>query len=475
MPQRVATNPNPNPNPSLTSKVKNPGREAKPNQPVPLGDHITMNYNLHLTQNSSRPRVLESQAADGGGAQAEPYMSVRSAHVRSGNPQTGCGSKGLAIPATVPETPNVPPEAEDVEIPGRGSSGDDKTDPLRSFLIGIEDDPDAKSDESDSGDKDKEPSISSKEDDPPNPVLNHQKRGTKIGPRSRPGITIASLNMRGRQKDRKNKITMVVDWIRTNRIAVLAVQETHLMEESLIDLNEKYRHLKFLGSGLSTSSGGIMFIINESAGTPQDIQFEVIEKGRSGILSLQYGAQEMKIVNVYMPNHKAPQREALIKLRRTLRARRDITDTEFFIMGDWNFVEDKVDRSPQHDNNHRVTNEMNKLKTSLDILDGWRTSNPGSRSFTWEGTFGSEKKKIFSRIDRIYTTRDTWEITNEYKMINCDFSDHDGVAVTVREASAAETGTGEAKLNRNITRHPLFEKEADRLLNKLERKLNKYK
>jgi len=78
------------------------------------------------------------------------------------------------------------------------------------------------------------------------------------------------------------------------------------------------------------------------------------------------------------------------------------------------------------------------------------------------------------RINHIYTTRDTWEITNEYKTINCDFSDHDGVTVTVREASAAETRNGEAKLNRNIMKHPLFKEEADRLLHKLERKLNKY-
>jgi len=103
----------------------------------------------------------------------------------------------------------------------------------------------------------------------------------------------------------------------------------------------------------------------------------------------------MKIINVYMPNHKSPQREALVKLRRTLWAREDIDDTEFFIMGDWNFVEDKADRSPQHDDDLGVTNEMDKLKTSLDLLDSWRTSNPGSRSFTWEGTFGNERKKYF--------------------------------------------------------------------------------
>jgi len=122
----------------------------------------------------------------------------------------------LAIPATVRETPNVPPEAEDVANPGRGSGRDDETDPLRSFLIGMEDDPDDKSDENESEDKNEGTSISSDEDDPPDPVPNHWKRGRANGPKSRPGITIASLNMRGRQKDRKNKMTMVVDWLHTN-------------------------------------------------------------------------------------------------------------------------------------------------------------------------------------------------------------------------------------------------------------------
>jgi len=126
-----------------------------------------MNYNLHLTQNSSRPRALESQAADGGGAKAEPYMSVRSAHVRSGNPRTGYGPKGLAIPATVSKTPNVPPEAEDATNPGGGSGGDDETDPLRSFLFGIEDDPDANSDKKESENEDERLSTSSDDSDTP--------------------------------------------------------------------------------------------------------------------------------------------------------------------------------------------------------------------------------------------------------------------------------------------------------------------
>ena len=262
--------------------------------------------------------------------------------------------------------------------------------------------------------------------------------------------------------------------MRTNRVAILALQETHQMEDSIEELNKRYKNLKFFGSGLSTSSGGIMFVVSDGNGTQPNIGFEWFEKGRTGMLSLDYGDQKLNIVNVYMPNHKVQQKEALVDLRRSLDMKRDIINTELIVLGDWNFVEDRVDRSPQHDNDRRVTGEMAKLKATYDLTDGWRQSNPKARSFTWEGTTGSERKKIFSRIDRIYITRNTWEITNEYRIINCDVSDHNGVAVTIRDASAPEIGKGEAKMNMKILSHPLFRKEADQLLRKLESQLNRY-
>ena len=175
-----------------------------------------------------------------------------------------------------------------------------------------------------------------------------------------------------------------------------------------------------------------------------------------------------------MPNHKLLQKETLRNLRRELKNYQGLKDSELIVMGDWNFVEDKIDRSPQHDDDRGVMREMVKLKTSLDLIDGWRAANPDKRSFSWEGTSGNERKKIFSRLDRIYTSRKTWEITNEYKIINSDVSDHDGVSTTIREATTPDTGKGEPKLNMNIINHPLFKNEADRLLTKLEIQIKKY-
>ena len=309
-------------------------------------------------------------------------------------------------------------------------------------------------------------------------LIEHETRAinrtNKNMPKLRPGIKVTSLNMRGCLKNNKDKLKMVIDWLRINRIAILALQETHLTDEAVEELNEKYEKLKFFGSGLSTSKGGIMFITTDRIGTPKSLTYKTLEQGRSRVLCLDYEGQTLTIVNVYMPNNKPQQKETLQNLCKDLRNHQGIADSELLIVGDWNFMEDKIDRSPQHNDDKGVAREMSRLKMSFDLIDGWRVANPDERRFSWEGMSGNERKKIFSRIDRIYTSRKMWDITNKYKIINCDISDHDGVATTIREASTPEMGKGEAKLNMSIINHPMFRKEADQLINKLEKQIKEY-
>ena len=267
---------------------------------------------------------------------------------------------------------------------------------------------------------------------------------------------------------------MVIDWMCVNHISILALQETHIKTEYIEELNEKYRYLKFYGCSTSTSSRGIMFILSESAGTLNDTNYKSFECGRTGMLSLKYGDQTLNTVNIYMPNDKTYQRETLTNLRRALKNETGIKDSELIVLGDWNFVEDQVDRSPQHADDRGVNREMTKLKTVLDLSDRWRKANPSTRKYTWEGMSGHERKKIFSRIDRIYVSSKVWQATNEYKIINCDMSDHDGTSVMVRDASAPETGSGERKLNLKIMNHKIFRDEVLCLLTKLESQLEKY-
>ena len=139
--------------------------------------------------------MLECQVRDRGGAQEEPYVGVWSAHIRSGNTRTGIGLPGLATPAQVCETPkHVLPEAEDTNSPGRGSRESD-TDPFGSLILEAEESPDEKPYEQESSDN--LTTFSEDESDTPELTNSASHRQNTNKPKDRPGIKIASLNMRG--------------------------------------------------------------------------------------------------------------------------------------------------------------------------------------------------------------------------------------------------------------------------------------
>ena len=263
----------------LARQVQTPARKAKTTTLVPLGNQTIMNYNNNIQPSSGHPDTLMQQVRDGGGALAEPYVSVRSARVRSGNTRTGSGLMGLANPAQVNKTPNhVSRKANDAVFPGRGSreSGLD-TDPdhFGSLNFGGTEAPEDHSARNSSEEEtSKSDSSSSSEEDKPaggNPYrLRHNT------PKKRPGLKIASLNMRGQQKDGKDKMKMVIDWMRMNRIAILALQETHTLNEDLETLNKRFKYVTFYGSGLSTASSGILFLVSDDIGTPTNTEFKNI-------------------------------------------------------------------------------------------------------------------------------------------------------------------------------------------------------
>ena len=318
---------------------------------------------------------------------------------------------GLANPAQVNETPtHISLEADDTDFPGRGlHESNTDPDPFGSLIFrGVEapDDHSTRNLSEKETSETSESSDSSLDDDkdPPESIDFTLQKPNPNKLKKRPGLKIASLNMRGCQKDRKNKMKMVIDWMHMKKILILALQEMHTLNEDIDDLNMKFKQIKIYGSGLSTASRGILFLVSKNIGTPIQTEFKNIINGRIGALKIDYGDQKLNVINIYMPNNKVQQKEMLTNLRRTMRADKDIKNSELIVLGDWNFVEDQVDRNPQHTDKRGVTKEMTKLKASFKLTDGWQKANPDTRSFTWEGVSGNDKKHIFLRIDRIYVS-----------------------------------------------------------------------
>ena len=133
------------------------------------------------------------------------------------------------------------------------------------------------------------------------------------------------------------------------------------------------------------------------------------------------------------------------------------TDKTNIFMGDFNFVEEALDRNniSQHSTakDKQILDEWFEIKNQFELVDTFRTINPTTRRYT----FTAPNKKSRSRIDRIYVTDseigkisrnnfiDTpWE---DHKMFQCDISDE------------TERGPGQWALNTALLKDPSFTEE----------------
>ena len=84
------------------------------------------------------------------------------------------------------------------------------------------------------------------------------------------------------------------------------------------------------------------------------------------------------------------------------------------MLGDFNLVEDSLDRLPCHMDDPNAVAALGNLKANFDLVDGWRRTNPDKRAYTHQHAPNASQ----GRIDRIYISNELlhpateWQITN---------------------------------------------------------------
>ncbi|KZT25978.1 DNase I-like protein, partial [Neolentinus lepideus HHB14362 ss-1] len=259
------------------------------------------------------------------------------------------------------------------------------------------------------------------------PDLYHPPRQTqqptvpkRISRNTRANITIGSLNLNGRHSAALSyspisKWTSVHSAIKNARIGILAVQETHLNEEYTDEIHKLFgKRLMVINShdpDRPTASAGVAFILNREITDTAHTDTRVIIPGRAILLSTTWHTSErFTILNIYAPNDYAQHSEFWHKISAYW------TDNNLpkpdFMVGDFNIVEDPIDRSPPHSDPILATAALRDARISLSLIDAWRTDNPNERLYTF-----SSNLNRFSRIDRIYanpahlTHLTEWSIT----------------------------------------------------------------
>ncbi|EJD46190.1 hypothetical protein AURDEDRAFT_39136, partial [Auricularia subglabra TFB-10046 SS5] len=170
-----------------------------------------------------------------------------------------------------------------------------------------------------------------------------------------------------------------------------------------------------------------------------------------------HGGDHLTIVGVYAPTDKAQNAGMWTTLEEMLHAgnlRPDI------IMGDFNFVEDPIDRYLAGLSAIDSPDSFASLKRSMNVVDGWRTTFPGTIEWTWRNS----ARSAMSRIDRIYLTRPLNVSSREWKVTITGITkdDHSRVQTDITHTNAPEAGPGRWSMREFLTRDKEFMEDVNK-------------
>jgi Reverse transcriptase (RNA-dependent DNA polymerase)/Endonuclease/Exonuclease/phosphatase family len=251
--------------------------------------------------------------------------------------------------------------------------------------------------------------------------VNRRKRNKRNKRRTQASIRIATLNMNGCHTNNENRTTFekwaeINATIKKEKIAILALQETHLDQEAVNNLHSIYKkRFNIHNSGLETAprtSARVAFILNRELINPAKVEIMKLIAGRAIALKIRWKESTTTVINIYAPTRRCDNQSFWKELEsRWERAGLPKPD---FVLGDFNLTEEPIDRSPPRHDNAAAVDALRDMRRKMEIHDQWRHSYSKAREFTYRAT--QNQKQIKSRLDRIYTGKNAGKHTFDWKI-----------------------------------------------------------
>ena len=273
---------------------------------------------------------------------------------------------------------------------------------------------------------------------------------------------IAALNISGLSSD-PNKMTALLQYLKLNMIDVVMLSESHITASQAEQLSSRYPNLGIYTNSPYRNQLGMTAIVLNFAKIPKDSisVYYNDEAGRAlGIRCKIEGSKSFRyILGVYAPNGETDNVEFYnhLALSDGL-ARADI------VLGDFNRVEESIDRCPIRLEDPRVLQALHGMKAVRRLTDGWRETNPDERKYTYNA---SNRLSSSSRIDRIYMTPKAARKSFDWRITPAThISDHDMVSVRYHPRAQVETGKGQWYMNVHHFNKPAFRQAVTDVLSK---------
>ena len=285
-------------------------------------------------------------------------------------------------------------------------------------------------------------------------------------------MTIASLNMRGRYSDNgtTDKWRDINQLMRESKINILTLQEAHLKQEDVDSLHNLFgTRLKILFSqGANHRTAGVATVINKDRSMHENIEEYEMIPGRALLVQTPWqGDLLLTVLNIYAPNNHTESKTFFKELK--LKFETKTYPLPDIMMGDFNIVEDAIDRLPAHGDHEGATQALYNLRSLLGLKDGWRQYNGNDKGYTYL----QKANDIHSRIDRIYATTKILQTSNEWNISTSPINtDHSLVSTKIANLSLPEQGHGWWQMPMFLLRDREFQEKAKKLAKELENNIN---
>ncbi len=266
-------------------------------------------------------------------------------------------------------------------------------------------------------------------------------------------IQIATLNMNGFgnlvRDHASNKWGRIYRTMAEHRLGVLLLQETHLTKERKASIHKmfanKIRILHSENMEAPTQREGVAIVLNSRYLNTAEASATEIIPGRALQVRLPVqGGETRTVLCIYAPTSNGPEeRRAFFKELRQYYESHPNFPRPQLMAGDFNNVEDELDRLPISNASDVSSLELDNLKISLGLMvaDGWRTTYPNTRAFTFHR--GSGRGAVLSRLDRIYVSQNVFENAREWNISESGVNtDHSLVSVQLTTATSPIVGPG---------------------------------
>ncbi|TBU38682.1 Endonuclease/exonuclease/phosphatase, partial [Dichomitus squalens] len=266
-------------------------------------------------------------------------------------------------------------------------------------------------------------------------------------------IRVASLNMNGfgtLQPDHdNNKWGRMSRLLSDNRIGVLLLQETHLTAERLGSIQQLYkRNLEIFSSPHPTQPSqreGVAVILNKRLVSSEGASSLTIVQGRALQVTLKCkGEDRIHILCVYTPTSEGVEERKRFfdQVKEYYSVHHNVPKPDL-MAGDFNNVEDAIDRLPICDPPDASVCHLDQLKNALGLMlvDGWRETHPTARGYTFHR--GTGDGAVLSRLDRIYVRDPLYRLARDWRIDESGIkSDHLMVSVQLTTLNAPAAGRG---------------------------------